>query len=91
MTIWQLIQKRIDEGWELQAGHHYEGHQGYWACFIREDAECCKECDEVLPVDWDESGHAWKLDTAIIMADRVAQGEEIKVPNSSVFEEETPQ
>ncbi len=86
MDAWQLIQKRIDEGWEFTIGQHVDGLQGYWAAFVPNDERgFCLGCEEPVAPDWEECGHSLYLTSAILMADRIAQGEDVKVPDHNEF------
>lgn len=88
MTLLSLIQQRVDEGWEFQTGQHIDGLSGFWAAFVQNDPSdslCCSECDEPITARWEESGHGLNLGVAIRMADAIAQGVTILVPDGSKF------
>lgn len=88
---WKLIKKRVNEGWLFQIGQHVEGMTGYWAVFTQNDPHplCrCSECDEAPLTEWDGCGHATSIEGAVKMADCVARGKDVKIPDSSVFVEE---
>ena len=85
MNLWKLIKQRVNEGWSFEIGQHTEGLQGYYAFCVSNDTEdCCEECGEPTS-SWDTSGHALTISDAVKMADRIAQGEEVKVPDAKEF------
>lgn len=91
MTTWQLIRAMLQRGYQLEAGPHLTGLQGYWARFILmqtvSDSQECDECAQpVLCQGWDSAGHAMTAHHAVVMAAKLALGKRVTVPLLSEFE-----
>jgi len=76
MTTFELIQKRVNEGYDFQCGQHLPigKPSGYWAAFVPHDdggGERCEECDQRPDLLWTEVGHGLTICEAVRMADRI--------------------
>lgn len=77
MTTLELIQKRVNEGYDFECGQHLPLGKatGYWASFVPLDdgsGDRCEECDQRADLAWEEAGHGSTICEAVRMADRVA-------------------
>lgn len=89
MTTWILIRSMMQRGYEFQSGRHGEGLRGYWACFIPDDPDtrkACDECGEKHEPHWGVCGHAMTAHRAVVMAAEFALGKRTAAPRRKVFE-----
>lgn len=91
MTTWQLIRAMLQKGYQLEAGPHLTGLQGYWARFIPvQTVDSPKYGERALPVfcqeGWHSAGHAMSAHCAVVMAAKLALGKQVTIPLLSEFE-----
>jgi len=84
MTTWELIRSMVQRGYEFQLGPHDKCLRGYWACFIPVKPHIRKSDgreEERFNV-WSDCGHAMTPHRAVVMAAKVALGEQVAPPNT---------
>ncbi len=97
---WKPAEEMIENSFELQCGRHTIG-RGYFATFVDaiEASKSCKDCPDVtnncdhrscgrynLGLNWTDAAHHLILSEAIKMAARMANGEQVDIPDSKDFE-----